>query len=166
MADDNDFRAFLIETEKESKKMNEALKNYKPIEKELTVNDGTVIYFINGYYEGTCMDIDDILDDIEGNYTPPITDGQYYTLEKGILKVSINKKGKTKLTMCKATVLDEQLGKSAWGPMYPGGPTETNIFYGNRAITANRFNDDWFVDYDLAKAKFDDNVKNGYEYKF
>jgi len=161
----------MAEVEEEFKKSDEAFKNYKkPEAKPLTISDGTQVYIITGHVQmsgGTSFN--DFLNDINGTPTPHVPqpgDGQHYMLEQGIAKIKTSKKGVQTLSISKKTTLDDKVGASAWGPLYPGGPIETDILYGNQTFNAESFGENWFTDYNAAVAKFNLNVARGYEYKF
>jgi len=160
------------EVEENYKKSKEAFKNYKkPAPKPINITDGTTIYALYGCAQMQGSSFQDFLDDINGVSTPPPqpdpNDGQHYILIKATAKSFTNKKGQTYLKLSKETKLFDQVGKNAWGPVYPGGPIETNVLFGfGHVYDGNSFNDIWFTDYNTAKARFDYIVKNGYEHKF
>ena len=141
------------------------MENKIVVSKENTIQNGAVVYCITGFFQGTSMSFEDVLDELQGNYNPPHNpdNGQHYVLERGVLKISTNKKGETVLRINKRTELDEQVGKDAWQAL-PNG-TRDSYLYGDQGFTVDSFNENWFDNYTDAKNKFDDNVKNGFQFK-
>jgi len=163
----------LKEIEDEEKIEDQALKDYKkPVQTQtsMQVLDGTKVYGIDGFLElgGASIIPQDFINYLKGkNYTSKKTNIQYYCLFEGILKTKVLKDGTIRVSINKRNELFKQAGKFAWGSRYPGGPICKEIIYGGQPyFFSNNYNDMWFSDYNLAKAKFDDNVANGYEYKY
>jgi hypothetical protein len=159
------------EVERENKKIKDAFKNYiAPTPKPITTQDGSKIYVISGYFQLTETPYNDFMTILTNNQTTPIAlspgHGQHYTLYEATAKIA-TKNGKQILKLSKKKRIDDQNGLDAWGQVYPGGPNKKQILFGSRhEYNGNNFGELWFTDLNTAKSKFDDYVKNGYEYKF